>query len=136
MHGVVATLGLSCWNPDVMSTDPNSMYNILHEKLVIQTFQHIMISHGYAHFGINHEQMKMSLLKQLYCSFVYGRMQNLMKCEHKSPGGVQRDTMAMNMYKQRSDVHMSCNDYFIDFGLTNFNPAHFCQSPDFDIAQL
>ena len=74
-----------------MSTDSNSMYNILHKQLVIQTFQHVMISHGYAHFGINHEKMKMLLLKQLYHSFVYGWMRNLVKCEHKSPGGIQRD---------------------------------------------
>ena len=72
MHGMVATLRLSCWNPNIMSTNSNSMYNILHKQLVIQTFQHVIISHGYAHFGINHEQMKMSLLKQLYHSFVYG----------------------------------------------------------------
>ena len=104
MHSTVATLGLSCWNPDVMSTDSNSMYNILHKQLAIQTFQHIMISHGYAHFGINHEQMKMSLLKQLYHSFVYGQMRNLVKHEYKSLGGVQQDTMATNMYKQHSDV--------------------------------
>lgn len=104
MHCAVATLGLSRWNPDVMSTDPNSMYNILHEQLAIQTFQHIVISHGYAHFGINHEKMKMSLLKQLYRSFVYGRMRDLVKRELKSPGSVQRDTVATNMYKRRSDV--------------------------------
>ena len=55
MHCAVATLGLSKWNPDVMSTNPNSMYNILHEQLAIQTFQNVVISHGYAHFGINHD---------------------------------------------------------------------------------
>ena len=104
MHCAVATLRLSKWNPDVMSTNPNSMYNILHEQLVIQTFQHVVISHGYAHFGINHEKMKISLLKQLYRSFVYGRMRDLVKHELKSPGSVQRDTVAMNMYKRRSDV--------------------------------
>ena len=104
MHGTVATLGLSCWNPDIMSTNPNSMYNILHKQLVIQTFQHIVISHGYAHFGINHEQMKMSLLKQLYHSFFYSQMRNLVKHEHKSLGGIQQDTTAMNMYKWHSDV--------------------------------
>jgi len=94
-----------------------------------------MISHGYAHFGINHEKMKMSLLKQLYCSFVYSWMRNIVKREHKFPGGVQRDTTATNMYKRRSDVcHVTI--IFFDFGLTNLNPARFCQSPDFDIAQL
>ena len=104
MHGVVATLGLLRWNPDIMSTDPNLMYNILHEQLAIQTFQHIVISHGYAHFGINHGKMKMSLLKQLYCSFVYGWMWDLVKHNLKLPGGIQWDTMAMNMYKWHSDV--------------------------------
>jgi hypothetical protein len=104
MHGAVATLGLSSWNPDVMSTDPNSMYNTLHEQLAIQTFQHIVISHGYAHFGINHGKMGVSLLKQLYRNFVYGRMRDLVKRDLKSPGGVKRDTTATNVYKRRSDV--------------------------------
>src|SRR5713101_8354202 len=104
MHGVVVTLGLSSWNPDVMSTNPNSMYNILHEQLAIQTFQHIVISHGYAHFGINHRKMRVLLLKQLYCNFVYGQMQDLVKCDLKSPGGIKQDTTAMNMYKQHSDI--------------------------------
>ena len=104
MHRAVATLGLSGWNPDVMSTDPNSMYNILHEQLAIQTFQHVVISHGYAHFAINHEKMTPSLLLQLYRSFVYGRMRDLVKRDLKSPGGVQRDTIATNMYKRRNDV--------------------------------
>ena len=89
MHSVVATLGLLSWNPDIMSTEPNSIYNTLHEQLAIQTFQYIMIAHGYAHFGINHRKMKMSLLKQLYCSFVYGQMRDLVKRDLKSPGSIQ-----------------------------------------------
>ena len=104
MHCAVATLGLPRWNPDVLSTDPNSMYNILHEQLALQTFQNVVISHGYAHFGINHGKMKLSLLKQFYRSFVYGRMRDLVKRELKSPGSVERDTVATNMYKRRSDV--------------------------------
>jgi hypothetical protein len=104
MHSMVVTLGLSSWNPDIMSTNPNSMYNILHEQLAIQTFQHIVISHGYAYFGINHGKMKLSLLKRLYHSFVYGRMRDLVKHDLKSPGGIQQDTIAMNMYKRHNDV--------------------------------
>lgn len=108
MHCAVATLGLPRWNPDVLSTDPNSMYNILHEQLAIQTFQNVVIAHGYAHFGINHGKMKLSLLKQFYRSFVYGRMRDLVKRELKVPGSVGRDTVATNMYKRRSDVcHMT-----------------------------
>ena len=104
MHCAVATLGLPRWNPDVLSTDPNSMYNILHKQLALQTFQNVVISHGYAHFGINHGKMKLSLLKQFYRSFVYGRMRDLVKRELKSPGSVERDTVATNIYKRRSDV--------------------------------
>ena len=108
MHSAVVTLGLSKWNPDVMSTNPNSMYNILHEQLAIQTFQNVVIAHGYAHFGINHGKMKLSLLKQFYHSFVYGHMRDLAKHKLKVPGSVGRDTAAMNMYKQCSDVcHMT-----------------------------
>jgi len=104
MHCAVVTLGLPRWNPDVLSTDPNSMYNILHEQLALQTFQNVVISHGYAHFGINHGKMKLSLLKQFYRSFVYGWMRDLVKRKLKSPGSVERDTVATNMYKRHSDV--------------------------------
>jgi len=104
MHSMVATLRLSSWNPNIMSTDPNSMYNILHKQLAIQPFQHIVISHGYAHFGINHRKMGVSLLKQLYHNFVYSQMQDLVKCDLNSPGDVKQDTTATNMYKWHSDM--------------------------------
>lgn len=104
IHSVVASLGLKAWNPDVLSTDPNSMYNILHEQLAIQTFQHLVAAHGYAHMGINHSKIKLSLLQRFYRSFVYGRMRDLARRELKSPGGVQKDTVATNMYKRRSEV--------------------------------
>ena len=108
MHCTVATLGLLRWNPDILSTNPNSMYNILHEQLALQTFQNVVISHGYAHFGINHRKMKLLLLKQFYRSFVYGRMRDLAKRKLKVPGSVGRDTVATNMYKWCSDVcHMT-----------------------------
>ena len=74
MHCTVATLRLPRWNPNVLSTNHNSMYNILHEQLALQTFRNVVISHGYAHFGINHGKMKLLLLKQFYRSFVYGCM--------------------------------------------------------------
>jgi len=86
MHCAVATLGLPRWNPDVLSTDPNT---ILHEQLALQTFQNVVISHGYAHFGINHGKMKLSLLKQFYRSFVYSWMRDLVKHELKSLGSVE-----------------------------------------------
>jgi len=78
MHCAVATLRLPRWNPNVLATDPNSMYNILHEQLALQTFQNVVISRGYAHFD---GKMKLSLLKQFYRSFVYGQMRDLVKCE-------------------------------------------------------
>ncbi|KIM38756.1 hypothetical protein M413DRAFT_75795, partial [Hebeloma cylindrosporum] len=70
----VATLGLEMWNPDVLGTDPNSMYNILHEQLAIQTFQHLVVAHGYAHMRINLSKIKLSLLQRFYRSYVYSRI--------------------------------------------------------------
>ena len=69
MHCAVATLRLPRWNPNVLSTDPNSMYNILHKQLAIQTFQNVMIAHGYAHFGINHGKMKLFALETVLSQF-------------------------------------------------------------------
>ncbi|KAG6912332.1 hypothetical protein DXG01_015332, partial [Tephrocybe rancida] len=49
----VAVLGLTRWAPDVLSKDPESKYNILHEDLALRTFQRVAAGQGYSHMGIN-----------------------------------------------------------------------------------
>ncbi|KAF8870515.1 hypothetical protein CPB84DRAFT_1693091, partial [Gymnopilus junonius] len=50
---VVASFGLPHWALDVLSQDPDSMYNLLHEYIALNTFEQVAAGHGYLHMGIN-----------------------------------------------------------------------------------
>ena len=41
------------WAPDVLSQDPNSMYNLLHEHIALMTFEQVAAGFGYSHLGID-----------------------------------------------------------------------------------
>ncbi|KAF8225327.1 hypothetical protein L208DRAFT_1408709, partial [Tricholoma matsutake] len=47
----VACLGLAKWAPDVLSGDPESMYNLLHEHIALKTFEQVSTGYGYSHMG-------------------------------------------------------------------------------------
>jgi hypothetical protein len=49
----VANLGLRRWAPDVLSGNANSMYNLIHEQIALQTFSQISALYGYSHVGNN-----------------------------------------------------------------------------------
>ena len=44
---------LAHWAPDVLSQDPNSMYNLLHEHIALVTFEQVAAGFGYSHLGID-----------------------------------------------------------------------------------
>ncbi|KAF8225955.1 hypothetical protein L208DRAFT_1407782, partial [Tricholoma matsutake] len=49
----VACLGLAKWAPDVLSGDPESMYNLLHEHIALKTSEQVSTAYGYSHMGVN-----------------------------------------------------------------------------------
>ncbi|KAF8232882.1 hypothetical protein L208DRAFT_1396613, partial [Tricholoma matsutake] len=49
----VACLGLAKWAPDVLSGNPKSMYNLLHEHIALKTFEQVSAAYGYSHMGAN-----------------------------------------------------------------------------------
>ena len=53
MFRTVSFFGLACWAPDVLSQDPNSMYNLLHEHIALMTFKQVTAGFGYSHLGID-----------------------------------------------------------------------------------
>jgi hypothetical protein len=53
MFRSVACLGLQQWAPDVLSNDPESMYNLLHEHIALKTFEQVSSAFGYSHMGAN-----------------------------------------------------------------------------------
>lgn len=53
MFRTVASFGLVRWAPDILSNDPDSMYNLLHEHIALITFEQVATAYGYSHIGIN-----------------------------------------------------------------------------------
>ncbi|KAF8230291.1 hypothetical protein L208DRAFT_1400718 [Tricholoma matsutake] len=49
----VACLGLAKWAPNVLSGDPESIYNLLHEHIALKTFEQVSAAYGYSHMGAN-----------------------------------------------------------------------------------
>ncbi|KAF8222919.1 hypothetical protein L208DRAFT_1412701 [Tricholoma matsutake] len=49
----VACLGLAKWAPNVLSGDPKSMYNLLHEHIALKTFEQVSAVYEYSHMGAN-----------------------------------------------------------------------------------
>ncbi|KAF8226856.1 hypothetical protein L208DRAFT_1406364, partial [Tricholoma matsutake] len=49
----VACLGLAKWAAYVLSGDPESMYNLLHEHIALKTFEQVSAAYGYSHMGAN-----------------------------------------------------------------------------------
>jgi len=53
MFRTVAILGLEQWAPDILSCDPDSMYNLLHEHITLITFKQVSRTFGYSHMGLD-----------------------------------------------------------------------------------
>lgn len=105
MFRTVATLGLQRWAPDVLSGDPDSMYNLLHEHLALTTFEQVASGFGYAHMAVNMALIHdFPLMRKIYRSFVYSYMHGLAKLESKTPGGVEKGKLMGNVWKRRAEV--------------------------------
>jgi len=105
MFRTVASLGLDRWAPDVLSNDPESMYNLLHEHIALLTFEQVSGAFGYAFIGNNlaftHD---FALLRKIYRSFVFAYMSKIVRSENKKPGSVARTKEMVNVWKRRDDV--------------------------------
>jgi hypothetical protein len=53
MFRTVAILGLEQWAPDTLSCDPDSMYNLVHEHIVLIMFEQVSSAFGYSHMGLD-----------------------------------------------------------------------------------
>ncbi|KAF8222586.1 hypothetical protein L208DRAFT_1413194, partial [Tricholoma matsutake] len=63
----VACLGLAKWAPNVLSGDPESMYNLLHEHIALKTFEQVSAAYGYSHMGANLSCVHdFALMRKLY----------------------------------------------------------------------
>jgi len=111
MFRTVACSGLEHWAPDVLSGDPESMYNLLHEHIALTTFEQVAVAYGYSHMGIDLSFItNFSLLRRLYRNFVFSYMFSLAKAEQRKPGSVAKGKEMTNVFKRRSDVSTFVGD--------------------------
>jgi hypothetical protein len=102
---VIATFGLPRWAPDVLSQDPDSMYNLLHEYIALNTFEQVAAGHGYLHMGINLAVVRdFALMRKFYRNFVFSYLRNLAKMEAKRPGAVEMSHERENVVKRRNEA--------------------------------
>lgn len=107
MFRMVACFGLQHWAPDILSDDPESMYNLLHEYIALTTFEQVAGHFGYIFTGINLSYIHdFSLMRRLYRNFVFSYMRGLAKLEVKTPGGVAKNKILGNITKRRKEVHV------------------------------
>ncbi|KAF9456497.1 hypothetical protein BDZ94DRAFT_1347540, partial [Collybia nuda] len=103
MFRTVASFGLVHWAPDILSNDPDSMYNLLHEHIALITFEQVATAYGYSHVGINHSIIKkFSLLRKSYHNFVFSYMYKIMKLEGKSPGSGWFDIIKAQGFNEKT----------------------------------
>ena len=105
MFRTVACLQLRRWAPDVLSNDPESFYNLLHEHIALKTFEQVVGATGYSHTGMNQSDVRnFPLMRKMYRSFVFSYMHGIAKAEAKSPGSVEKSNKLANVYKRRMEV--------------------------------
>jgi hypothetical protein len=105
MFRSVSFFGLARWAPDLMSSDPDSMYNLLHEHIALITFEQVASAFGYSHLGINLQLVQnFVLLRKLYRNFVFSHMYKLAKLEAKSPGSIAKGNDMTNVWRRRKEV--------------------------------
>jgi len=87
MFWTVATYGLQQWNPDILSGDPDLMYNILHETIALLTFEQAAAAYVYSftRLTMNHVY-DYTILKKFYRNFVFGYMRSNARLENRKPG--------------------------------------------------
>ena len=105
MFRSMSYFGLARWAPDIMSGDPDSMYNILHEHITLITFEQVASAFGYSHLGINLQLVQyFVLLHKLYRNFVFSHMYKLAKLEARSPGSIAKGNDMMNVWRRCKEV--------------------------------
>ena len=105
MFRTVAILGLEQWAPDILSCDPDSMYNLLHEHIALITFEQVSSTFSYSHMGLDLSLLHdFPLMRKLYQSFIFNYMYNITKVEAKKPGSIAKGKLMSNVWKCRDEV--------------------------------
>ncbi|PPQ74620.1 hypothetical protein CVT26_007464 [Gymnopilus dilepis] len=110
----IAFFGLLRWAPDVLSKDPESLYNLLHEHIALKTFEQIAGAYGYSHIGTNLTVIRdYALMRKFYRNFVFSYLQGIAKKEAKMPGAVELSHERENAVKRRNELAGKRDNKFV-----------------------
>jgi hypothetical protein len=105
MYQHVAAMGLKRWNPDPLNSDPDSMYNALHEEIALHTFEHACFHAGYQTCVVDKALARDHVwARQIYRNFVFHYMARKAKVELRKPGRVAEIAEMNPIYKRRVHV--------------------------------
>lgn len=100
----VAELGLNRFKPDLLG-DPDSLYNIAHERVCLVTFRRMVSQQGYLFMGVPPSLAKdNAFLKKAYRSFSYSYLAGLVRKEDKEKGRIAQDAANKGAYDRRERV--------------------------------
>ncbi|KAJ6602582.1 hypothetical protein DFH09DRAFT_1301601 [Mycena vulgaris] len=110
IYSGIISAGLSKWRPDVLGNF-GSMYNRVHERIAIKTFQEVAISHCYSRLSPDLTNLgNMQLLEKFYRNYIFSYIYGLAKKEMKAAGSVQRSINNTNAYKRRMEPKCHSDD--------------------------
>ncbi|VDC05617.1 unnamed protein product [Peniophora sp. CBMAI 1063] len=116
----ITSLGLASWMPDIYSNNPTSLYNLLHERIAISTFQYMCNAFAYTLFKVNLEYASQSaLLQQIYHHYVFSYMR-LSREKAENGGNLQLATVLEGIYKRRKSTRKDRVRWLQE---QNYNPA-------------
>lgn len=101
---ILHSFGITAWRPDFYGT-PTSHYNAALQSIAISTFEHVAVSHGYNHMGINIDCVRdAQLLHDIYLNFVWSHLRDLVLKEAKEAGSVAKASKLREAYRRRDRV--------------------------------
>ena len=105
MFRTVAAYGLQQWNPDILSSDPDLMYNTLHETIALLTFKQATAAYAYSFTGLTMNSIwEYSVLKKIYRNFVFTYMRSIARLENRKPGQVSKAMVKGTVWKWHKEV--------------------------------
>lgn len=108
IFSAVASAGFPEWRPDVIGQAPDSLYNIAHEHIALQTFQSVLINHGYAGLNVDLTRARDTpFLRKLYRNYVYSAVHKKVLSEAREAGSVAARGKRTTDYKRRQSVCFS-----------------------------
>ena len=100
----VATAGLCRWAPDFLG-DPQSVYNFIHEQIMVNTFRRICIAQGYHHMNPDMSLVNAgAFLTSVYQSFVFAYLSPIVKKEIGRAGQAYLDQKRIQANDRRHAV--------------------------------